>query len=75
MAWLFQGTEAELLALAERDFIEVWSALFGEPPAAMIDRAAMIELMRAAFGPSTSELPDADLLSPGLAAAFAKGEP
>jgi hypothetical protein len=56
MAWLFRGTEAELLSLAERDFIEVWSCLFGGPPAAMLDRADMIDLMRSALEPCTAGL-------------------
>ena len=49
MSWLFQNSEPELLALAESEFIAVWSALFGGPPAAMIARADMIALMRAAM--------------------------
>jgi hypothetical protein len=49
MGWLFQGSEAELQALSDSDFVGVWSALFGEPPAAMIARPEMIALMRAAL--------------------------
>ena len=49
MAWLFQGSEAELHRLSDPDFIGVWSALFGEPPAAMIERSEMIGLMRSAL--------------------------
>ncbi|NNM71973.1 hypothetical protein [Enterovirga aerilata] len=54
MAWLFQGSETELLGLSDLDFIEVWSALFGEPPAAMIDRAQMVGLMRSALEPDAA---------------------
>jgi hypothetical protein len=41
IAWrgLFQGSEPELLALSDREFISLWSALFGGPPAAMINRS------------------------------------
>jgi hypothetical protein len=51
VGWLYQGSERDLLGLSEGDFVEVWSALFGEPPAAMIERAEMIALMRSALQP------------------------
>jgi hypothetical protein len=60
MAWLFQGSEPELLALSDREFISVWSALFGGPPAAIINRSDMIDLMRTAFGPGRDRLADGD---------------
>jgi hypothetical protein len=59
MAWLFQGSEPELLALSDREFISVWSALFGGPPAAIINRSDMIDLMRTAFGPDRDRLAEA----------------
>ena len=46
MSWLFEGVEHELLALTDPEFIGVWAALFGGPPAAMIARPDMIAMMR-----------------------------
>ena len=54
MAWLFKGSETELLRLSDPEFIGVWSALFGEPPAAMIERSEMIGLMRSALQPDAA---------------------
>ena len=46
MSWLFEGVEHELLALTDPEFIGVWAALFGGPPAGMIARPDMIAMMR-----------------------------
>ena len=51
MSWLFEGLEHELLALTDPEFIEVWSAMFGGPPAAMIARPDMIAMMREEAAP------------------------
>ena len=51
MSWLFEGAERELLSVSDPEFIAIWSALFGGPPAAMIGRADMIALMREAIAP------------------------
>jgi hypothetical protein len=51
MSWLFEGAERELLSVSDREFIAIWSALFGGPPAALIARADMIALMREAIAP------------------------
>lgn len=46
MSWLSEECAAELHALSEADFVRAWTTLFGEPPAAIIERSEMIELIR-----------------------------
>lgn len=50
--------DGDLLALSDKDFVAVWTALLGEPPAAVIDRPEMVELLLRSI-PAERHWPDA----------------
>lgn len=37
--------DRDLLALSDEDFVRVWKALLGEPPAVLVARSDMVELL------------------------------
>jgi hypothetical protein len=43
--------DRDLLALSDEDFVAVWKALLGEPPAALVARSEMVELLLQSLPP------------------------
>ena len=50
--------ESNLLALSDEEFVAVWKAHMGEPPAIVIDRALMVALLLEALMPEHEVLSD-----------------
>jgi hypothetical protein len=65
MSWLSEECAAELRTLGEADFVRAWTTLFGEPPATLIDRSEMVELIRAYLMPRGHGRPSVTATMPG----------
>jgi hypothetical protein len=48
--------DRDLLVLSDEDFVGVWKALLGEPPAALIDRSEMVALLLESLPPDRTRL-------------------
>jgi hypothetical protein len=48
--------DRDLLALSDEDFVAVWKALLGEPPAALVARSDMVELLLQSLPPDRTRL-------------------
>jgi hypothetical protein len=52
--------DRDLLALSDEDFVAVWKALLGEPPAALVARSEMVELLLQSLPPDRAQLEPAE---------------
>jgi hypothetical protein len=52
--------ESDLLAFSDEDFVAVWKAQLGEPPAVLIDRGLMVSLLLDALMPPRGASSDTD---------------